>query len=54
MYAQQLEATKAPNKKTKSLTLGLGAVNAQTTPLVLYSTRSRSLANQTHEHRDWG
>jgi hypothetical protein len=29
-------------------------VNAQTGPLVLNSFRSRSLANQIHDHRDWG
>jgi hypothetical protein len=30
----------------------VGWVNAQTAPLVLNSFRSRSLANQTHNHRD--
>ncbi len=34
--------------------LGLGVVNAQTAPLALKSFRSRSLANQAHDHRDWG
>ena len=53
-YAQQLEATKALKNKTTASILGLGAVNAQTALLVLNSFRSRSLAYQTHDHRDWG
>ena len=46
------QSTNTRNKTAS--TLGLGAVNAQTAPLVLNSYRSRSLANQTHDHRDWG
>jgi hypothetical protein len=47
-------ANSANKRDNTASTLGLGAVNAQTAPLVLNSFRSRSLANQTHDHRDWG
>ena len=47
------QSIKQTNTQTASI-LGLGAVNAETAPLVLNSFRSRSLANETHDHRDRG
>jgi hypothetical protein len=52
MYAQQLRRPKHEQKETARLQ-PFGWVNAQTAPLVLNSFRNRSLANQTHDHRDW-
>ena len=57
--AEKVCSTAGGDQSTKHKTktgsaLGLGGVNAQTGPLVLNSFRSFSLANQTHDHRDWG